>query len=97
MDDSARPKGTVLPSLNRRGYHSATAVRETHEGFMEHRDRFVPAETNSGWGFATGVIVLAIALIAWATYVHKTQYKHPTDVTMRSHGGAASAAVAPAH
>lgn len=64
----------------------------------EHKDRYVPADNNAGWGFATGIILLAVLCIAGATYVHKTQYKHPTDLTMRAHTGAAhSAAVEPGH
>lgn len=61
-----------------------------------HVDRYIPAETNGGWGFATFVIVLAVVLIAGVTYVHKTTYKHPTDVTARG-VGERSGAAAPAH
>jgi cbb3-type cytochrome oxidase subunit 3 len=57
-----------------------------------HVDRYVPAETNGGWGFATFVIVLALVLIAGVTYIHKTTYKHPTDVTARAIGDAPAAA-----
>jgi hypothetical protein len=32
------------------------------------------------------VILLVLACIAWATYVHKTTYLHPTDVHMQVHG-----------
>ena len=51
-----------------------------------HVDRYVPAETNGGWGFASGVIVLAIVLVAGVTYIHKTTYRHPTDVTWHGIG-----------
>ena len=47
----------------------------------QHVDRYVPAETNGGWGFASFVIFLVIACVAAATYIHKQTYKHPTDVT----------------
>ena len=46
-----------------------------------HTDRFVRADVNGGWGFATFVIVLAAVLCASAAYIHNKSYKHPTDVT----------------
>ena len=51
-----------------------------------HVDRYVPAVTNGGWGFATLIIVLAGVCIATATYIHKKTYKHPTDVTWHGKG-----------
>ena len=53
---------------------------------MAHQDRYVPAETNGGWPFAGGVILLAVICIAAATMIHKKTYKHPTDVTMHAKG-----------
>jgi hypothetical protein len=53
---------------------------------MEHQDRYVPADTNAGWPFAGGVILLAVACIVGATYMHKKTYKHPTDVTWHAKG-----------
>ena len=62
---------------------------------MQHVDRYVPANTNGGWGFAAGVVLLALACFAMVTYVHKKTYKHPTDVTW--HGkGEKGAPIAPA-
>ena len=61
----------------------------------DHIDRYVPAETNGGWGFATAVIFLAIVLIAGVTYIHKQTYRHPTDVTW--HGRGSGDAAAPEH
>ena len=52
----------------------------------DHIDRYVPAETNGGWGFASFVIGLALVLIAVVTYVHKRTYVHPTDVTWHGVG-----------
>jgi hypothetical protein len=46
-----------------------------------HTDRYVRAETNGGWGFASFVIFLVAVCIATATYIHNKSYKHPTDVT----------------
>ena len=46
-----------------------------------HTDRFVPADTNGGWGFATFIILLAVACAASAAYIHDKSYKHPTDAT----------------
>ena len=57
----------------------------------EHIDRYVPAETNGGWPFATGVIVLALVCIAAATYIHNESYKHPTDVTWHGKGSGTKA------
>ncbi len=45
----------------------------------DHTDRYVPADTNGGWGIAAIVIALAIACIVTATVIHKQTYKHPTD------------------
>ncbi len=51
-----------------------------------HVDRYVPAVTNGGWGFAAGIIALAILLIVAATVIHKKTYKHPTDPTASAIG-----------
>ena len=51
-----------------------------------HVDRYVPAETNGGWGFATAIIALAVLCIVVVTILHKKTYKLPTDVTARSIG-----------
>jgi hypothetical protein len=53
---------------------------------MQHVDRYVPANTNAGWGVAAGVILLVLACIATATYIHRKTYRHPTDVTWRAKG-----------
>ena len=55
---------------------------------MQQVDRYVPADTNAGWGIAAGVILLAVLCIATATYVHKKTYRHPTDVTWHAKGEA---------
>lgn len=52
----------------------------------DHVDRYVPAETNGGWGFAAFIGLLTVALIATATYIHKQTYRHPTDVTWHGRG-----------
>jgi hypothetical protein len=54
---------------------------------MEHQDRYVKANTNQGWGFAAFIVFLAVACIATATYIHKTTYKSPNDVTFHARGG----------
>ena len=53
---------------------------------MQHIDRYIPAETNGGWGFASFIILLAVICIVTATYIHKHTYKHPTDVTWHGPG-----------
>jgi hypothetical protein len=53
---------------------------------MEHQDRYVPANTNAGWPFAGGVILLAIVCIVSAYAVHKKTYKQPTDPTWHAKG-----------
>jgi hypothetical protein len=53
---------------------------------MQYVDRYVPANTNSGWGFAAGIVLLALVCIGTATYIHKKTYKHPTDVTWHGKG-----------
>ena len=44
--------------------------------------RYVPFK-QEGWGIALFICLLAVGSAATAFYVHKTTYKHPTDV--RSH------------
>ena len=51
-----------------------------------HIDRYVPADTNGGWGFAAFIIGLAVACVVTATVVHKRNYRHPTDVTWHGIG-----------
>ena len=51
-----------------------------------HIDRYVPAETNGGKGFAAFIIALALAMIAAVTYIHKQTYRHPTDATWHGKG-----------
>lgn len=53
---------------------------------MAYVDRYVPANTNGGWGIGALIILLALACIATATYIHKKTYKHPTDVTWHGRG-----------
>jgi hypothetical protein len=58
----------------------------------QHIDRYVPADTNGGWGFASAVVGLAVLCIVVATYVHKQTYRHPTDVTWHGKGSGDAAA-----
>jgi hypothetical protein len=53
---------------------------------MAHQDRYIEAKTNEGWGFASLIILLAIACIGMATYIHNTTYKSPNDVTFKARG-----------
>jgi hypothetical protein len=53
---------------------------------VDYTERYIPADTNGGWPFAGGVIVLTIVLIVAVTYVHKQTYRHPTDVTWHGKG-----------
>jgi hypothetical protein len=55
-----------------------------------HTDRYVPADTNGGWGFAAFIIFIAAVCIATATYIHKRTYRHPTDVTWHGKGSGPS-------
>jgi hypothetical protein len=67
--------------------HLTNGAYRTPNGLrMQHVDRYVPANTNGGWGFATFIVLLAVACIATATFVHKRTYKHPTDVTWHGRG-----------
>jgi hypothetical protein len=60
-----------------------------------HMDRYVPARTNDGWGAAVATVLLALALIAGATVIHKRTYKPPTDPSWRA-AGQQPASTAPA-
>lgn len=44
-----------------------------------------------GWGVALFVVFLAVASAAGAAYVHKTTYKHPTDVRFQAAGASTAA------
>jgi hypothetical protein len=52
----------------------------------QYPDRYVPADTNGGWGFASFVVALAVACIVTVTYIHKQTYRHPTDPTWHGKG-----------
>jgi len=56
------------------------------EPMVKYTERHIPADTNGGWPFAGGVILLALACIAVVTYIHKQTYRHPTDVTWHGKG-----------
>jgi len=60
-----------------------------------HPPRYVPAQTNGGWGAVGLVIVLTIICIVATYTIYQRTYKHPTDPTWHAIGGAASKA--PAH
>lgn len=67
---------------------------------MRHVDRYVPADTNGGWGIAAGIVALAVVLIIAVTIIHQRTYRHPTTVTWHAKGQAAGhdvQAKAPAH
>jgi len=53
---------------------------------MQYVDRYVPANTNGGWGFAAMIVLLALVCITTATIIHKKTYRHPTDVTWHGIG-----------
>ena len=64
-----------------------------------HEGRHIPFK-QEGWGVALFVVFLAVASAAGATYVHKTTYKHPTDVRFHAAGtqpAAGAAHAAPEH
>jgi hypothetical protein len=90
------PFRTTAPPFHRKNYHCPGQPLYIRP-MAQHVDRYVPADTNGGWGFATAVIVFALVLIAGVTYIHKTTYKHPTDVTWRGIGEGSSSAAATTH
>ena len=65
----------------------------------QYPDRYVPADTNGGWGFASFIVLLAVACIVAVTIIHKQTYKHPTDPTWHGigSGDAAAAEAGAAH
>ena len=69
-----------------RGRSRPEPCSATFRAMANHVDRYVPAQTNGGWGVASGVILLAVICIATATYVHKQTYRHPTDPTWHGKG-----------
>lgn len=51
--------------------------------------RHVPFK-QEGWGIALFVVLLAVGSALTAFYVHRTTYRHPTDVRMQAVGEQAS-------
>jgi hypothetical protein len=68
------------------GHYIPRCEQEPFEESMEHQDRYIPAETNGGWGVAAGVVLLALVCITVATTIYKKTYKQPTDVTWHARG-----------
>lgn len=60
-----------------------------HDSPAPHVDRHIPFK-QEGWGAALFIVLLAAATAGWATYVHKTTYKPPTDVHFRAAGSASA-------
>ena len=58
-----------------------------HDSSAHHAPRHTPFK-QEGWGIALLIVLLAVATAGWATYVHKTTYKHPTDVRFHAAGSA---------
>jgi hypothetical protein len=54
---------------------------------MAHQDRHIEVNKNQGWGAALLTILLVAALVTMATYIHKTTYKSPNDLTFHAKGG----------
>ena len=54
-----------------------------------HVDRHIPFK-QEGWGIALFIVLLAVGSAAFATYVHKTTYKYPTDVRFHAAGSAST-------
>ena len=55
---------------------------------MPHQDRHIEVKKNQGWGAALLTIILVAILVSAATYIHKTTYKSPNDLTFRAKGQA---------
>jgi hypothetical protein len=50
---------------------------------------YVPFK-QEGWGIALFVVLLAAGAAGFATYVHKSTYRHPTDVRFQATGSSGS-------
>jgi hypothetical protein len=59
----------------------------------QYTERYVPADTNAGWGFAAFIMGLVVACVIVVTWIHKETYKHPTDVTWHGKGSGDTAPV----
>jgi hypothetical protein len=81
------------------GARLAFSPRETRTEILmqdttnANEGRHIPFK-QEGWGVALFVVFLAVASAAGATYVHKTTYKHPTDVRFHAAGTTGSNATA---
>jgi hypothetical protein len=60
----------------------------------QYPDRYVPADTNAGWGFAAFIVFLTVACIVTVAIIHKNTYKHPTDPTWHGKGSGPTTAEA---
>ena len=56
-----------------------------------HVDRYIPFK-QEGWGIALFIVLLALGSAAFATYVHKTTYRHPTDTRFQATGAGSPSA-----
>lgn len=54
---------------------------------MEHQDRHIPVNKHQGLGAALLTILVVAVLVTMATYIHKTTYKSPNDLTFHAKGG----------
>ena len=50
-----------------------------------YEGKYIPFK-QEGWGFAFFVCMLAVASAGGAYYVHRTTYKHPTDIRFHAVG-----------
>jgi hypothetical protein len=55
----------------------------------QNAGRYVPFK-QEGWGIALFVVLLAAGAAGFATYVHKSTYRHPTDVRFQATGSSGS-------
>jgi hypothetical protein len=71
----------ATPTIPENSMHDAPKTQNagTHVPFKQE-----------GWGVALFIVLLAVGAAGVATYVHKTTYRHPTDVRFQATGSSGS-------
>jgi hypothetical protein len=54
---------------------------------MEHQDRHIEVHKHRGLIPAILTIIVTVALVSGAAYIHYTTYKSPNDLTFHAKGG----------
>ncbi|HET7632339.1 MAG TPA: hypothetical protein VFK16_08500 [Gemmatimonadaceae bacterium] len=54
---------------------------------MEHQDRHIEVHKHRGLGAAILTVIVTLALVSGAAYIHYSTFKSPNDLTFHAKGG----------